>query len=70
MAPEDPHNSRSDRSSGVHRLTLDLDISGLEPLTGQIGLAGGPDRIAFHGWIDLMSAIRTLCDGAATTSPS
>ena len=70
MAPEDSHDGRSDRTSEVHQLTLDLDICGLQPLTGHIGPAGGPGRIAFHGWIDLMSAIRTLCDGAATTSPS
>ena len=70
MTAPDSHDGRADRSSGVHRLTLDLDISTQEPLTGQIGPADGPDRIVFHGWIDLMSAIRALCDGATTTSPS
>ena len=51
----------------MHRLTLELDISGLEPLTGYVGRVGAPDRIAFQGWIDLMSAIRTLCDRPAGT---
>jgi hypothetical protein len=44
-----------------HRLALELDISEPEPLSGLVGLAGTSDRIAFHGWIDLMSAIHTLC---------
>ena len=42
-------------------LTLELVIFRSQPLSGQIGPAGAPDRIAFHGWIDLMSAIHTLC---------
>jgi hypothetical protein len=49
----------------MHRLTLELDVSGSEPLAGQVGPAGTPKRIPFHGWIDLMSAIHTLCDAAA-----
>jgi hypothetical protein len=53
----------------VHQLILELDVSGSEPLTGYVGPVGGPDRIAFYGWIDLMSLIRTFCDGAAATSP-
>ena len=62
MATEDSQHDRSSGTSGTHRLTLELDISGVEPLTGHVGPADAPDRIPFHGWIDLMSAIRTLCD--------
>jgi hypothetical protein len=51
-------------------LTLELVIFGSHPLSGQIGPVGTPDRIAFHGWIDLMSAIHTLCDDRADTLPA
>jgi hypothetical protein len=43
-----------------HRLILELVISEPEPLSGLVGPAATPDRIAFQGWIDLMSAIHTL----------
>jgi hypothetical protein len=44
-----------------HRLVLELVISEPEPLSGMVGPADAPHRVAFHGWIDLMSAIHTLC---------
>ena len=40
-------------------LVFELVIAEGEPLNGTVGLASGP-RMAFHGWIDLMSAISTL----------
>ena len=40
-------------------LVLELVIAEGEPLNGTVGPASGP-RMAFHGWIDLMSAISTL----------
>jgi len=43
-----------------HRLVLELVIVEPEPISGLVGPAGAPDRAAFHGWIDLMSAIQTL----------
>jgi hypothetical protein len=43
-----------------HRLVLELVIFEPEPVSGLVGPAGAPDRVAFHGWIDLMSAIQTL----------
>ena len=42
------------------RLVLELTLADEEPLSGTIGLPGGPAPLAFHGWIDLMSAIGTL----------
>jgi hypothetical protein len=66
MATEDSREGRSEGPSVVHRLTLELDICESEPLTGQVGPAGAPARIAFQGWIDLMSAIRTLCEHPAS----
>lgn len=51
-------------------LTLELVIFRSQPLSGQIGLAGAPDRIAFHGWIDLMSAVHTLCGDGADIPPA
>jgi hypothetical protein len=65
MTSDDSPNPQLDGTSGMHRLTLELDVSGSEPLSGHVGPAGTPERIPFHGWIDLMSAIRTLCDAAA-----
>jgi len=44
---------------GPPLLVLELVIAEGEPLSGTVGLASGP-RVAFHGWIDLMSAISTL----------
>ena len=65
MTSDDSYDPHSGGTSGMHRLTLELDVSGSEPLAGQVGPAGTPKRIPFHGWIDLMSAIHTLCDAAA-----
>ncbi len=42
------------------RLVLDLIIADTEPLSGSVGCPGSPSRTAFHGWIDLMSAINSL----------
>ena len=60
MASDDSRGTEEGARPG-HRLALELVISEPEPLSGLVGLAGTPDRIAFHGWIDLMSAIHTLC---------
>ena len=65
MAPDDSTDPHSGRTSGTHRLILELDVCRSEPLAGHVGPAGAPERIPFHGWIDLMSAIHTLCDAAA-----
>ena len=54
-----------------HRLVLELVIFEPEPIRGLVGPAGAPDRVAFHGWIDLMSAIQTLyADGAQDHPPA
>ena len=48
-------------------LVLELSVSHGDPLTGTVGISGGPHAVAFHGWIDLMSAINTLRDDADET---
>lgn len=45
-------------------LVLELSLTGADPITGSIGVAGGPPPMLFHGWIDLMSAINSLCADA------
>ena len=63
---------RQEGSGGTQpgqRLVLELVISEPEPLSGMVGPADAPHRVAFHGWIDLMSAIHTLCaDNAGNPS--
>jgi hypothetical protein len=63
MAPDDSHGTQSGGTRTEPMLTLELVIFRSQPLSGQIGPAGTPDGSAFHGWIDLMSAIHTLCAG-------
>ena len=64
---ERAHGQESWREEGSgatrpeHRFVLELVISEPEPLSGMVGPADAPHRVAFHGWIDLMSAIHTLC---------
>jgi hypothetical protein len=70
MTPDDSHDPQSGGTSAPHRLTLELDISGSEPLAGHVGPAGTSERIPFHGWIDLMSAIRMLRDRGADSTQS
>lgn len=48
-------------------LVLELSVSHSDPLSGTVGISGGPHPMAFHGWIDLMSAINTLRDDADET---
>ncbi len=48
-------------------LVLELSVSHGDPLSGTVGISGGPHTVAFHGWIDLMSAINTLRDDADET---
>jgi hypothetical protein len=75
MTPDDAHRSGqpggdrpehrdqppSARPRPVPRpLVLELTIADGEPLSGTVGSAGGEPPLAFHGWIDLMSAIRLL----------
>jgi len=47
------------------RLVLELIIADTEPLSGTVGCPGSPSRTAFHGWIDLMSAINSLRTASA-----
>ncbi len=71
MAPDDSVGIRSGGTGPARRFVLELVICGSEPLSGQVGPAGIPDRIPFRGWIDLMSAIRMLCDdGRNPPAPS
>jgi hypothetical protein len=50
-------------ASGRLPIVLELVITGTEPLSGTIGLAGSSRRSQFRGWIDLMSVITALRSG-------
>jgi hypothetical protein len=41
-------------------LVLELSLANGDPLSGTVGVAGGPPPVPFNGWIDLMSAINNL----------
>ena len=62
--PEHSNGTQAREAGPGESLVLELVISGSQPLSGQVGPASAPHRIPFHGWIDLMSAIHTLCASA------
>jgi len=64
MMPEHFRGTQAGEARPGERLVLELVISSPQPLSGQVGPAGTPHRIPFHGWIDLMSAIHTLSANA------
>jgi len=70
MVRDDSHGTSSGQAAPEHRLVLELVIAALEPFSGLVGLVDAPDRIPFHGWIDLMSAVHTLCDRGAAAPPA
>lgn len=68
--------SRRDRGQtepgGEAALTLimELSLTGGDPITGSVGVAGESRPMLFHGWIDLMSAINSLrADANRRTAP-
>lgn len=67
MATGDPPSTRPSGARPQRQVVLELVITEPQPLSGQVGLAGTADRIPFRGWIDLMSAINTLCDDGTGT---
>ena len=58
------------RTRPEHRLVLELIICEPEPLSGLVAPASTQGRIGFHGWIDLMSAIHTLCANRTHNPPA
>ena len=50
-------------------LVLELILADGEPLSGTVGPPGGRAPLAFHGWIDLMSAIHMLRAGGTRDRP-
>jgi hypothetical protein len=50
-------------------LVLEMTICEADPLAGTVGPANGTGRVPFRGWIDLMSAIGTLCADHADGRP-
>jgi hypothetical protein len=64
MVYDHSHGTQAGGAGPERQLVLELVICGSQPLSGQVGPAGAPHRIPFHGWIDLMSAIHTLCASA------
>jgi hypothetical protein len=69
MVPDHSSSQQAGRTGPERQLVLELVICGSQPLSGQVGPAGAPHCIPFHGWIDLMSAIHTLC-ASADSSPA
>src|SRR5271166_4341430 len=53
--------------SAEQALILELSLTAGDPVSGTVGIAGGPPAMSFHGWMDLMSAINTLLAGAGQT---
>jgi hypothetical protein len=49
-------------------LVLELSLADGDPISGTVGVIGGPPAMPFHGWIDLMSAINALRAGADETA--
>jgi hypothetical protein len=49
-------------------LVLELSLAPGDPVSGTVGVIGGPPPVPFHGWIDLMSAINTLRAVAGKTA--
>jgi hypothetical protein len=41
-------------------LVLELSLDSAEPIGGFVGRAGEQERVAFRGWVDLMSAINSV----------
>jgi hypothetical protein len=64
MMPEHSHGTQPGEAGPGECLVLELVISSSQPLSGQVGPAGTPHRIPFHGWIDLMSAVHLLSANA------
>jgi len=64
MMPENSHGTQAVEAGPGEWLVLELVISSSQPLSGQVGPAGAKHRIPFHGWIDLMTAVHTLCASA------
>jgi hypothetical protein len=50
----------ADATGATRPLVLELTLADGEPLSGTVGLPGCQPPLAFHGWIDLMTAIHML----------
>jgi hypothetical protein len=69
VTPGDPPRTPPAPARPASPLVLELLITRYQPLTGQASLAGAAARIPFHGWIDLMGVIGTLCGDHPTSPP-
>jgi len=63
-ARQDPADARQDpadpRSAELTAVILQLTLDSGEPIGGFVGFADEQERLAFRGWVDLMSAINNL----------
>lgn len=50
-------------------LVLELTLLLRERLAGTVGLPGDPNRVTFHGWIELMIALERLRHAASAEPP-
>jgi len=54
------HDRAEPGGEAALNLVLALSLTGADPISGSVGVAGGAPPLLFHGWIDLMSAINSL----------
>lgn len=55
-------------ASAAFPLVLELSLADGDPVSGTVGVLGGPPATSFLGWIDLMSAIYSLRADAGRTA--
>jgi hypothetical protein len=61
MSPDDRHDPAGQAGSDqLTALVLELSLDSGEPIGGFVGQAGEQTRLAFRGWVDLMSAINSI----------
>jgi hypothetical protein len=61
MSSDDRHDPVGQAGSGaLTALVLELALDSGEPVGGFVGPAGEHWRLAFRGWVDLMSAINSI----------
>ena len=67
-SPQQESNGPEPAEDDGFPMILELDLVSGDPVSGTVGIAGGPPAIPFRGWIDLMSAINTLRAAAGKTA--
>lgn len=63
-----PEGAGPEATEQAFPLVLELSLTDGDPVSGTVGVTGGPPAMPFHGWIDLMSAINSLRTDAGQTA--